>query len=134
KLREKYKDLMKEIIENGTGEFVKHFSSVDKNENERLVEFITDQMLSHMEMSKRFNKLSNFFIDSLNFNKDDLLLYIRLKLVELFDAERVTLCIYDQHSHEFYTIVNFVKYSESANDSYFQEVLKNSNGIGVYNK
>jgi hypothetical protein len=130
KLKEKYRDLIHEISENGTGEFVKHFLGSEKEEQERLIEFTCDQMLSSMDFAKRLNKMCSFFIDSPNFTSEEFIVYIRLKFLEIFDAERVTLWLFDQHLNEFSTMANFQKHSVSGNDSYFMNVL---NG-GIYNK
>lgn len=130
KLKEKYRDLIHEISENGTGEFVKHFLGSEKEEQERLIEFICDQMLSSMDFSKRLNKMCSFFIDSPNFSSEEFIVYIRLKFLEIFDAERVTLWIFDQYLNEFYTMANFQKHSVSGNDSYMMNVLNQ----GIYNK
>jgi hypothetical protein len=131
KLDKKYKRLIQEILDNGTSEFIKHFFISEKTEQERLLEFITDQMLSYMDLSNRFNLFSKFVREAVFLNKEDMILSVRSNLYEMFDAERCTLWVLDQNLNEFYTLINFLKYSEPASDSYFQNVIK---GDKIYNK
>lgn len=124
KLKEKYKNFIKEIAENGSSQFKIYFFSIEKQEQEQIIEFLADQMNLNNDYCKKSNQLLNFFIDSLNFDKNELMLYIRLKIPEAFGAERVTLWIYDDQINEYYTIINFIRYSSSGNDSYFKKVIK----------
>jgi hypothetical protein len=131
KLDKKYQRLIQEILDNGTSEFIKHFFISEKTEQEKLLEFITDQMLSYMDLSNRFNLFSKFVREALFLNKEDMILSVRSNLYEMFDSERCTLWVLDQNLNEFYTVINFLKYSEPASNSYFQDVIK---GEKIYNK
>ena len=131
KLKEKYKELMKEIQENGCEEFSKHFFLMNKPEQEHLISFIADQMLSSIDFGKRLNKLYSLMTNSFVLSKEEVINQIRAKFIEVFDCERVTLWIYEQKIQEFHTISNFHKVTESSNNEYFRKVLK---GGGIYNK
>ena len=126
-LKEKYRDLTNEILESGTEEFCRHFSLMDALEKEKIVFFITDQLKSYLEYSKRLNKILSFFLDAVNFNKEQIILHVRLNFIDVLDAERVTLWVQDNLTNEFYTIYNNQKYSIPASDPFFSKVL--SEGI-----
>lgn len=129
-LKEKYKELLKEIIENGTEEFIKHFFLMNKNEQEHLISFISDQMLSNIDYSKRLNKLNLYFSQILKCDKDDTVKQIRACFNEVFECERVVLWIFNEFTNEYYTISNFNKLTENYNHDHFITVINE----GIYNR
>ena len=122
-LKEKYKDLLKEIIENGTQEFIKHYFLVNVNEQEELLSFISDQMLSYIDYCNRLNKLCMLFTCCLILNEDDLIKQIRLLAFDILNCERVTLWIYNSKNNEYKTIINETIITENSNYTYFENIF-----------
>lgn len=130
KLKEDYKEIMKDILGNDSLEFIKIFMAFDDMEKENTLIFIVDQLKSYINFSQKLNSLLFFFIHSLNYSKDELMLQMRLKFTDIFDAERVTLWAFDDYVNQYNTMLDMNKIIVDANEQYFDIISKN----GIYKK
>lgn len=129
RLKFHYKELMNEIIDNGTYQFTHHFFSVSKSEQESLIGFVTDQMLIYIDFSKRLNSIISILTYSVDLSIDSIIKNISTCLNEIFGCERSCLWVYNQKNTEYQTIINGEYTSFPMND-YFLNVQK----IRLYNK
>jgi len=130
KLKDDFKETMKDILHTETQEFLKIYQNFDEYEKENILNFIVEQLKSYIRFSQKLNSLIFFFIHSLNYNKDEIMIQLRLKFTEIFESERVTLWAFDDYVNQYHTISDMKKIILDSNEEYFDKISKN----GIYKK